>query len=107
MAFQGSYGDAGFADMLTGATFDQELKVALGTIPMDPSWKLRCDTEGGNNNGQADIGEQVPIDPGIRNTWGASLTAGPGQADARRPRGLELPDGHPSLRGSLGSAVGR
>jgi Flp pilus assembly protein TadG len=79
VAFKGSYGDAGFADMLTGATFDQELKVALGMIPMDPSWKLRPDTEGGNNNGQADIGEQVPIDPGIRNTWGASLMQAQGK----------------------------
>ena len=79
VAFKGSYGATGFADMVTGATFDQELKVALGTIPMDPSWKLRCDTEGGNNNGQADIGEQVPIDPGIRNTWGASLAQAVGK----------------------------
>jgi hypothetical protein len=79
MAFQGSFGAAGWADMLTGASFDQELKVALGMIPMDPSWKLRCDIEGGNNNGQADIGEQVPIDPNIRNTWGASLTQAMGK----------------------------
>ena len=73
IAFKGSYGDAGFADMLTGATFDDELKLALGLIPMNPAWRLRPDTEGGNGNGQADIGEQVSIDPSIRNTWGASL----------------------------------
>ena len=71
MAFQSSFGATGWADMLTGANFSQELQVALQMIPMDPSWKIRCDA---NGNGQADIGEQVPIDSSVRSTWGSALT---------------------------------
>jgi Flp pilus assembly protein TadG len=76
MAFTGSYGATGFADMLTGANFDQELKVSLGTLPLDPAWRLRCDA---NGNNQADIGEQVPIDSSIRSTWGSSLAQAQGK----------------------------
>jgi Flp pilus assembly protein TadG len=76
MAFQSSFGATGWADMLTGASFSQELQVAIGTLQPDPGWKLTCDA---NGNGQADIGEQVPIDPSIRSTWGTALTQAQGK----------------------------
>ena len=83
MAFQSSFGATGWADMLSGASFSQELQVALQMIPADPSWKLTCDA---NGNGQADIGEQVPIDASVRSTWGTALTVA--QDDVGRTRGL-------------------
>ena len=76
MAFQSSFGATDWADMVSGVGFSQELQAALGLIQADPGWRLTCDT---NGNGQADIGEMVPIDPSVRSTWGTSLLQAQGK----------------------------
>lgn len=69
--FDSTFGVNGWVDMLGGASFDQEVKVALGDLQVDPGWSLLPDVgPGGNHNGTDDIGEYVPVSANIRSGGG-------------------------------------
>jgi hypothetical protein len=66
----------GWADIWTHANLDEEILLALGSIQPQAGWQLTPDVEGpfANHDGNADIGEWVPIKPGLRvGQWKKSL----------------------------------
>ena len=65
---EGDYsGNDFWANVLTVANREDELKVALEMISMDAKWELTPDTskQEGNEDGNADIGEWLPRDNGV------------------------------------------
>jgi Flp pilus assembly protein TadG len=77
MFFQNSFGPTGWGDMLAGASFGEEIQIALGETQAAPSLTLLCD---GNGNKQADLGEWLPVDPTVRTgAWIGGLSQAVGK----------------------------
>jgi hypothetical protein len=74
--FKNTFGENGWGDMFAGASFTQEVEASVGLIAPGSGWRLRPDTENnGNNSGNADIGEVVPVNGSVRSAagWGVGL----------------------------------